>query len=224
MNKQNREEFEVLLKTIENQILTGHFRPGKRLVEAELTELFNASRYWIRDALKLLAEKSLVEIVPYKGAIVKDLNAKEIEDIFSIRVNLERMAIHQALPNITKSVLSKLEKIGKSFESAFKANDIPKMIAYNADFHDYIFKLADNATLYQLIVDMRTRLHIVRYSAWSSPEILDKIVGEHRQYIQALKQKDVEKLDELSKIHISYSKDFYLAQQKTIQSLINYSQ
>lgn len=222
--KKNREEFEALLKALENQILTGRFRPGKRLVESELTELFDASRYWIRDALKLLAEKSLVEIVPYKGAIVKDLNAKEIEDIFSIRINLERMAIHQALPNITKSDISKLEKIGKNFESAFKDNDIQKMIAYNADFHDYIFKLADNATLYQLIVDMRTRLHIVRYSAWSSPEILEKIVKEHRQYIQALKQKDVEKLDELSKVHISYSKDFYLAQQKTIQSLINYSQ
>lgn len=220
--KKNREEFENLLKALENQILTGRFRPGKRLVESELTELFDASRYWIRDALKLLAEKSLVEIVPYKGAIVKDLNAKEIEDIFSIRINLERMAIHQALPNITKSALSKLDKIAKSFEAAYKDNDIQKMIARNTDFHDYIFKLADNATLYQLIVDMRTRLHIVRYSAWSSPEILEKIVKEHRQYIQALKQKDVEKLDELSKVHISYSKDFYLAQQRTIQSLINY--
>lgn len=218
--KRNREEFEVLLKTIENQILTGHFRPGKRLVESELTELFDASRYWIRDALKLLAEKSLVEIVPYKGAIVKDLNAKEIEDIFSIRITLERMALHQAIPNATKSALAKLKKLAKGFEVAFRDNDIQKMISCNAEFHDYIFNLADNPTLYQLIIDMRTRLHIVRYSAWSSQEILEKIVVEHHQYIQALKEKDTATLDELAKIHISYSKDFYLAQQRTIQTLI----
>lgn len=221
--KRNREEFEKLLKALENQILTGRFRPGKRLVESELTELFNASRYWIRDALKLLAEKSLVEIAPYKGAIVKDLNAKEIEDIFSIRVNLESMAIHQALPNITKKAFSELETIAKNFETAVKVNDIQKMISLNSDFHDYIFKLADNETLYQLIVDMRTRLHIVRYSAWSSPEILEKIVDEHREYIQALKQKDIEKLYKLSKVHISYSKDIYMAQQRTIQSLMGSS-
>ncbi len=222
--KKNRQEFDNLLKTLENQILTGLFRPGQRLVEAELTEKFKASRYWIRDALKLLCEKGLLEIVPYKGAIVKDLNAKEIEDIFYIRINLERMAIHQALPNLNKSELSKLEKTAKKFEKSFSENDIQEMISHNKNFHDHIFKLADNPTLYQLIVDMRTRLHVIRYSAWSSPQVLEKIVKEHRIYLQSLKQKDLKTLDKLCEKHISYSKDFYLAQQRTIQSLINGSQ
>jgi len=204
---------------MENQILTGRFRPGQRLVEAELTTFFNSSRYWVRDALKLLSEKGLVEIIPYKGAMVKALNAKEIEDTFNIRVTLERMAIHQALPNIKAADLKKLEKSEEQFEKAYRDNNIQKMLTSNAEFHDCIFACANNPTLYQLIVDLRTRLHIIRFSAWSSPGILEKIIQEHQLYIKALREKDRNTLDELCKIHISYSKDLYLLRQKTIESI-----
>lgn len=220
-SKKARGEFDKLLKTFENLILTGQFRPGQRLVEAELTERLDVSRYWIRDSLKILAEKGLVKIIPYKGAIVADLSPKEIEDIFIIRISLERIAIHLAVDKLTREDLKKLKKLSDLFEKAYDRNDIQQMIQFNTDFHDYLFTVADNPPLLQLIRDMRTRLHIVRYAAWSSPPVLEKIVEEHRIILKALKNKDLATLDSVSERHISYSKEYYLAQVKTIEALIN---
>lgn len=218
--KNDKNNFDNLLKTLENLILTGRFRPGQRLVEAELVKRLSASRYWVRDSLKILAEKGLVKIIPYKGAIVADLSAKEIQDIFSIRVCLERLAVHLTVERITPTHLKELKQIAIRFEEAHKESDIQGMIQSNTEFHDYIFQVSDNSTLMQLISDMRTRLHIIRYAAWSSPEVLGKIVEEHRLILKALKNKDLETIDPLIEKHISYSKNYYLMQLKTIEALI----
>ena len=69
------------------------------------------------------------------------------------------------------------------------------MIQHNTDFHDYLFNVADNPPLIQLITDLRTRLHIVRYAAWAAPQVLMKIVEEHKVILKALKDKDLKTLD-----------------------------
>jgi DNA-binding GntR family transcriptional regulator len=89
------------------------------------------------------------------------------------------------------------------------------MIQVNAEFHDYIFRLSDNPALVQMIVDMRSRLHIIRYAAWSSPEALTRIIAEHQGYIEALEKKDIQALDQLAEKHIGYSKNHYLKQLRT---------
>jgi DNA-binding GntR family transcriptional regulator len=222
MDKKDRkkEEYDKFLATLENLILTGVIKPRERLIEADLAQRLNVSRYLIRDGLKILEAKGLVEIVPYKGAVVTDLGEKEIEDIFIMRVVLERLAIQLGLQNIRPADIKALKKLARQFEDCYNNNNIQNMISTNEKFHDYIFGLSNNPALTQMIVDMRTRLHIVRYAAWSSPEVLERIVEEHQLYIKALTKKDFETLNELAEKHISYSKDFYLTQLKTVRALM----
>jgi DNA-binding GntR family transcriptional regulator len=222
-NKNLKAEYIKLQENLENMILTGVIKPRERLVETDLSQRLNVSRYWIRDALKILEAKGLIQIIPYKGAIVADLGEKEIEDNFAIRVTLERLAIRLALQHIKASDIRVLRSLARQFENFFKGNNIQEMININTKFHDYIFELSDNRPLIQLIVDLRTRLHIIRYASWSSPEVLGRIVEEHQQYIKALQEKDLETLDRLSEKHISYSKDFYLAQLNTVKALVQRS-
>jgi len=61
-------------------ILTGVFKPRERLVELHLSEKLGVSRFWIRDAFKILETKGLIKIIPYKGAVVCDLYEQEIEE------------------------------------------------------------------------------------------------------------------------------------------------
>ncbi len=222
MDKKDRkkEEFDKFLATLENLILTGVTKPRERLIEADLVQRLNVSRYLIRDGLKILEAKGLVKIIPYKGAVVTDLSEKEIEDIFFMRVVLERLAIQLGLQNIRPADIKALKKLARQFEDCYNNNNIQNMISTNEKFHDYIFGLSNNPALTQMIVDMRTRLHIVRYAAWSSPEVLERIVEEHQLYIKALTKKDFETLNELAEKHISYSKNLYLTQLKTVRALM----
>lgn len=208
-----------VLERLENLILTGVFKPRERLVEADLARKLSVSRYWVRDALKILESKGLVQLIPYKGAVVSDFSEKEIEDIFVVRIALERLAIHLTLKNIEPSHIRGLKKLAGQFEVSHRKSNIREMIRINTAFHDYIFELSENPVLVQMIRDMRTRLHITRYASWSSPDTLLRIVEEHQQYITALEERDVKTLDDLAERHISYSKDHYLSQLRTVQEI-----
>ena len=89
------------------------------------------------------------------------------------------------------------------------------MISVNENFHDYIYELSNNQTLVEMINQLKSRGHIIRYHAWASPDIIQRIQKEHKEFIKGLQNKNFELLDRLARRHISYSKDSYLLRLKT---------
>jgi DNA-binding GntR family transcriptional regulator len=212
-------DFPQLVKKLENMILTGVFQPRERLTEVNLAEAFNVSRFWIRDALKILTTKGVVNVIPYKGAVVSDLDSREIEEIFQVRIVLEKLATRLAAQNIKASDISVLTRMAKRVQESYEQLDFEAMISSNANFHDYIFKLSENQTLVQMINQLRARCHILRHTSWSSEQIVRSILEEHKSFITALEKQDLELLDELAERHICHARDFYLLQLKTKRAL-----
>ena len=62
------------------------FKPGDRLLEADLGERFKVSRSPVREALFALENEGTAVMVPYKGAIVKPLSPQEVLDIGELRL------------------------------------------------------------------------------------------------------------------------------------------
>ena len=208
--KDLKADFQELITRMENMILTGVFQPRERLVELKLSEDLGVSRFWIRDAFKILETKGLIKLVPYKGAVVCDLDEQEIEDIFEVRSELDALATRKAAENIKKSDINILKRMVKQFEDSVRREDFGEMISANENFHDYIYKLSKNPTLVKMIDQLQARGHILRYHAWSSPDTIQKIQKEHRLFVKALENNDLELLDDLARRHIAYSKDSYL--------------
>lgn len=205
-----KEDFQKLITRMENMILTGVLQPRERLVELKLAEKLGVSRFWIRDAFKILETKGLIKLVPYKGAVVCDLDEQEIEDIFEVRIELDALATRKAAENIKKSDIDFLKRMVKQFDDSVRRGDFGEMISANDNFHDYIYELSKNQTLVQMINQLKARGHILRYHAWSSPDTIQRIQKEHRLFIKGLENNDLELLDDLAMRHIRYSKDSYL--------------
>ena len=205
-----KEDFQKLIARLENMILTGVFQPRERLIEIKLASDMGVSRFWIRDAFKILETKGLIKIIPYKGAMVCDLDEHEIENIFEVRAELDALATRKAAENLSKSDIHYLKRMARKFEDSVKNQDFGEMIAANENFHNYIYALSKNPILIQLINQLKTRGHILRYHAWASPDIIDRIQKEHRLLIEALDNKNLKLLDRLARRHIGHSKDTYL--------------
>jgi len=203
-------EFRVFVESLESRILTGGFKPRERLVEASLSQMFGVSRYWVRDAFKILETKGLVTIMPYKGVVVNELNAKELEEIFVVRVSLEALAWRLAMDNITENDIEELGRLARQIEEAHKRTDIQAVLEADSKFHEKIVILAKNDTLLRLISDLRKRCHIIRFSAWSSPEVVKQVTQEHYQFLEAVGKKDIKTISRLAEQHISHAKKFYL--------------
>jgi DNA-binding GntR family transcriptional regulator len=194
-------------------ILTGGFQPRERLVELNLAKELEVSRFWVRDAFKILETKGLIEVIPYKGAMVCDVDEHEIENIFEVRVELESLATRKAAENAQKSDIKYLKRMARKFAESVKNGDLGDlgvMISANEDFHNYIYELSQNPALIQIINQLKAQSHIVRYHAWASPDVIKRIQKEHKLLIGAIDNKDFKLLDDLARRHICYSKDTYL--------------
>jgi len=208
--KDLKEDFQKLIERLENMILTGGFQPRERLVELNLAKELEVSRFWVRDAFKILETKGLIEVIPYKGAMVCDVDEHEIENIFEVRVELESLATRKAAENAQKSDIKYLKRMARKFAESLKNGDLGVMISANEDFHNYIYELSQNPALIQIINQLKAQSHILRYHAWASPDVIKRIQKEHKLLIGAIDNKDFKLLDDLARRHISYSKDTYL--------------
>ena len=66
---------------LRDMIVEGQLEAGARIQELELAQLLGVSRTPIREAIKVLASEGLVDMLPLKGAVVKQFSDKELKEI-----------------------------------------------------------------------------------------------------------------------------------------------
>jgi DNA-binding GntR family transcriptional regulator len=111
------ESTQFAAEQIRNAIIAGHFKPGDRLIEQQLTDMLNVSRHPVREALRLLAREGFVEIQRNKGASVSAVDPDSVIDVYNLRMALGKIALDYLLlepGKISPSMLKKLEKLSES--------------------------------------------------------------------------------------------------------------
>lgn len=201
----------LVLRKLENAILSGQFKPRERLVERDLLTDFDVSRTVIREVLKMLEGKGLVKITPYRGAIVVDLTAEEVEEIFFLRLKLEAIAAGLVVKNITRIEIQQLKKLCRELERHLRERT-DQMIEKDNEFHRALFHPSRNSYLNDMIEYLSTKAHMVKFNAWSLPNRIEQSMLEHKAMIEALEQRDGEAFEKLVTDHLLFSKNSYLAQ------------
>ena len=84
-------------------------RPGLRLKEEELAEVFDVSRARVRQVLAMLASDGLVTILPNRGAFVSEPTAQEAQDVFHVRKLVEDRVIERLIGRLTPNDFARLE-------------------------------------------------------------------------------------------------------------------
>jgi DNA-binding GntR family transcriptional regulator len=204
-----------VFKEIESAILSGHLKPRERLVEMDFISKFGVSRTVIREALKKLEAKGLIRTAPYRGAVVADLTIEEIEEIYFVRTELEKIAARLVLENITRVEIQELKKFSREVEKNLREKT-HQMIEIDSEFHRMIFKACRNNYLYDMIDFLRTKAHIVRFNAWSLPHRIEESVIEHREMIKAIEERNLSQFEKLIVKHLTFSKNSYMSQLKGV--------
>jgi DNA-binding GntR family transcriptional regulator len=204
-----------ITKEIEEAILSGRLKPRERLVEMDLISQHGVSRTVIREALKRLEAKGLVRSTPYRGVVVADLTVEEIEEIYFLRAELEKIAARQVLEHITQSDIRSLKKLSKEVEKHLREKT-HHMIEIDSEFHQMIFKACHNRYLSEIIDYLRTKAHIVRFSAWSLPQRVEESIVEHREMIKAIEERNLSQFEKLIVKHLTFAKNSYMSQLKGI--------
>lgn len=182
---------------IRNAITFGELKPGERLVESRICDIFHVGRTPLREALRQLQMEGYVDALSNKGAIVKRVSVRDVEEIYDILAMLEGYATEVATMYIGKAEKEKLESMQKEMKSIYKdiRNDLKKhtlMRSYNewfeknASFHSYFVKANGNLHLSEIINSLRDRTFRCRFVAISIPNQIEAYIRAHDEILKAV--------------------------------------
>ena len=193
---------DVVFQTLREAILKGDLRPGERLMELQLAAKLGVSRTPIREAIRMLEQEWLSVTIPRKGAEVARMTEKDMEDVLQIREALDDLAVQVACDKITQEQLERLMATMKNFELAVQAGDLSKIVAYDVEFHDVIYEATDNPKLVILLSNLREQIYRYRVEYLKEKENYPMLIVEHEEIVQALKQKNKERVADAMRNHI----------------------
>src|SRR3984957_3950085 len=101
----------VIAARLEEDIVLGRRHPRERLIEQDLCDRFNTHRGDVRFALFELEKKGLIQRIPNRGAMVRDLTPKEVTEIYAVREELEVMAARILPCPVAAGDIAKLDEI-----------------------------------------------------------------------------------------------------------------
>lgn len=100
-----------LTKTLREAIVSGEYAPNQRLIEADLSASYGASRAAVRTALLELAAEGLVDRLPNRGSRVRAIPLAEAIEILEVRISLEGLCAAKAAENITDAEIAEFTRL-----------------------------------------------------------------------------------------------------------------
>lgn len=193
---------DVVFNTLRKAILKGELKPGERLMEIALADRLGVSRTPIREALRKLELEGLVVMIPRRGAQVADITEKDLNDVLEVRMALESLAIEKACKRMDESEMEKLLSAAREFEKTTTEGDLVKLAEADVAFHEVIYQAAENGTLSQVLNNLREQIYRYRVEYLKDAEMRNQLVKEHGELYAAIKERNVEKAQEISYRHI----------------------
>lgn len=173
-------------------ILDGHFGPGARLREESLARSMGVSRGPVREAFVRLEREGLVVIRRNRGAFVAQLSRQDLEEVYTLRVVLERLAVQRAIRYADPATLAEMQHVVDAM-SATAERGITEQEAAELDvrFHDLIYRASDHRRLYESWANLRPQIHIVLLNRnVAHADFRDYLVHSHQGILDALRDRD----------------------------------
>jgi DNA-binding GntR family transcriptional regulator len=188
-----------------HSIVTGELAQGQKLNEAELAERFGMGRGPLREALRHLEGMRLVKRIPNAGARVVVLDRKTLSDLYGVREALEGMACRLAAAQMSDDEIAQLAALLDRHEEQIKKQG-GKVYAQSEGDLDFHFQIA-RGSRNQMLMDMLGSeqyqlLRMCRYRTSRNAQRTKPALNQHRQIVDALKQRDGELAELLMRRHI----------------------
>ncbi|HWL91975.1 MAG TPA: GntR family transcriptional regulator [Phycisphaerae bacterium] len=194
---------EDLVNQLRDFIVEDHLAPGIRVPERELCERFNVSRTPLREALKVLAAEGLIELLPNRGARVRQFSEADIRNLFEVISGLDFVAGRFACSRITDEAIAEIEKMHLEMYAHYLRHELADYFRLNQRIHQAIVDAAGNPVLSANYANLNSVVRRLRYSAnLVGRDRLGDAMREHEQIVDALRRKAGDELGMLMFEHM----------------------
>ena len=176
-------------------------KPGAKLREDEVSEVFGVSRTVVRQALHAMAFEGLLTIEKNRGAFVSKPTLKEAHEVFQARALLEPSTARAAAERTTPDDIALLERHIKEEHEALDRDQPGLALKLSGDFHLEIARIADQQTIEQFLKQLVSRSSLVIALYWKRRNALCES-NAHHALVDALRNHDGSAAEDLMKGHL----------------------
>lgn len=221
MPQPKKKAYQVIVDQIREYFLNGELQPGEKLpTERELASRFNVSRTSVREALRKLEIKGIIEIKQGSGSFIKTQEGRSLgEELSSTIIKTEKKLIYEMLElrqalevecaflASQRATSEDLERIGKALEMMDRVkNDVELGIQADLSFHINIVLASHNSIFLQLFQTlsehMQDTIRATRRQRLKDPERTQETIDEHKEIYLAIASGDANQAKQLMEKHI----------------------
>lgn len=190
-----------IYRTLAEQIINGALAPGQKLEEKVLAEQFSVSRTPIREALRELNARGLIELVPRRGGVVASIGVEQLADMLEAECELEALCARLSAQRMSAVQKKQLEFVYMQSEELVTRGDEAGYLALNQQFHDLICSGPHNKTIASMAKSLRDRLSPFRQAQAGVERRLAVSHEEHKAIVKAVLDSDAEAAYEAMRNH-----------------------
>ena len=209
--------FEQIVKQVEDSILNGQLKPGDQLpAERDLAQRFGVSRTAVREAVKTLREKGLVEAYSGRGTFVTNGTSQAIRQSLDlmIRINLQEGSAHVAelrhvlepeiaalaAPRIEEQLLATMREAVAVMDR--NLHDPEAYVEADLDFHLALAEAVGNPLILSLLDSIVGLLREQRSRIFNVDGGPERGQFHHKRILAAIEKRDPEKAREAMRAHL----------------------
>ena len=203
-------QIEIAQRVVES-ILAQKLKPGERLGEQELADMFGVSRTLVREALMQLQARGFVEVRSRKGWYVVEPSIEQARDAFAARRAVEagmlrESALVRDAGKPLQAVIRRLRQHVKEEQAAIDAVDVATRTFLLADFHVCLAECLGHRVLCDLLRDLTARTTLVA-SLYQSTHDARESCADHGRIVTTLASGNAEAAAQMMLTHIGGVED-----------------
>jgi len=198
-----------IAERLRSAILNGYFGPGERLPEEQLARTMGVSRGPVREALAKLEREGLIVIRRNRGAFVAQLSREDLDEVYSLRVAIERLAVERCVENATVEDIAELQgvvdRIAELMERGITEQEAAEL---DLKFHDIMYRSGRHRRLYDTWATLRPQIHVLLLNRnVAHDDFRDLVVPAHQAIIDAVQSRNADRAVEITMAHLQESYD-----------------
>ena len=190
------------LRVLKENIISLELKPGTVISENELATELGISRTPIREAIIELSKAYLIEIYPQRGSFISLIDPKMVDEARFLRRITDTAVIEAACDEIDEKGIALLEDNVSLQEFYLSKGMTEKIFDLDNQFHKDIYEIAKKDIIYE--IHSTLMIHFDRVRNLSVETVKDfKVVGDHRNMLEALKAGNKKTAAELVNKHLN---------------------
>ena len=182
-------------ESLRQAILTGRYKPGETIVEDEVAAFMQTSRGPVRDALARLSLEGLVVREPNRRASVASMSRQDLEEVGTLRLSLELLALKFAVENATEADLATLDRYIGELETLLRTQfAIQEAVDLDLRIHETMVRASRHTRIISFWQSLRSQIWFIIFShnLYDIGGFPRDGAALHRLIVEAIRRRDLE--------------------------------